>query len=410
MVFSCLSSATIDGMPSGFFGSYKSLREANKAKLLDSIYKFGAMTQVELAELTGLSAGTISTLVRQMADEGELTTSNTIRNGRRATQVELARQEGITIGLTISTRQLTLVILDFTRASLGEHTLPLALGHKPDDTLHRAMRLINETLDNIGAQPDEIKAIGVGLSAPVNFREKTIAVPGILPGWEGTDIVTPLNKVFHVPVFVDNDFNFAALCEARVGVAAGKKNFIYVGSSYSGVGAGIISHGLLMRGVTGMAGEIGHIQVDPLGDICACGNRGCLNTVVNERRLVSLLSITHGSLTLDSLVDKAIEGDPGCRRVISDAAVRIGTVTANLCISVDPELVVVGGTLARAKDVFTAPFAEALRRLLFPNALTPIEVVPARYLETSPARGAAIYALEHLDSTVHSPGFLQGKK
>lgn len=149
-------------MPSGFFGSHKSLREANKAKLLDSLYKFGAMTQVELAELTGLSAGTISTLVRQMADEGELTTSNTIRNGRRATQVELARQEGVSIGLTISTRQLHLVILDFTRASLGEHTLPLAFGHKPDDTLHRAMRLINETLTTIGAQPMKLKLLALG--------------------------------------------------------------------------------------------------------------------------------------------------------------------------------------------------------------------------------------------------------
>lgn len=133
--------------------------------------------------------------------------------------------------------------------------------------------------------------------------------------------------------------------------------------------------------MTGLAGEIGHIQVDPLGAICSCGNRGCLNTIVAENRLVQLLSVTHGNMTMDDLVAQANNGDPGCRRIIADTAVRIGQVAADLCISIDPEVVVVGGKLAMAGEVFTQPFNEALQRLLFPDAVMPITV-----LSSSPER------------------------
>lgn len=137
--------------------------------------------------------------------------------------------------------------------------------------------------------------------------------------------------------------------------------------------------------------------MDPLGSICQCGNRGCLNTVVDEQRLTSLLAVTHGNLTLNDLVAKANEGDPGCRRVIADAAVRIGNVTSTLCISVDPELVVVGGELARAGDVFLEPFRESLQRLLFPDALTPISVLEAKMPKINAALGAGILAMEGVE-------------
>lgn len=192
---------------------------------------------------------------------------------------------------------------------------------------------------------------------------------------------------------VDNDANAAAICEARMGVALGKQNFVYIGTN-DGVGSGIMVNGDIMHGVTGLAGEIGHIQVDPLGSICSCGNRGCLNTIVDEARLVSLLSVTHGNMTMEDLVQTANAGDPGCRRVIADAAVRIGTVASDLCISVDPEMVVVGGSLAMSGDTFIEPFSETLQRLLFPNALTPIQVLAAQYPDSGSALGAAIMVIE----------------
>ena len=248
-------------MATRLFGSQTSLREANRANLLASIHKFGAMTQVELAEVTGLSTATVSTLVHQLVDEDQLETKSTVRNGRRATLVTLARHQGLGVGLWIARRHLTLSIVDFSKSIIAEHTLPLPLGHKADTTLERAMLLINETLSSIDAEASELVGIGVAVAAPVATSDHTIAIPGILPGWDGVDITSPLRTAFNVPVYVDNDANFAAYGESRMGVAAGKRNFVYISAS-DGVGAGIVINGEIMHGVTGLAGEIGHIQVD----------------------------------------------------------------------------------------------------------------------------------------------------
>ena len=104
------------------------------------------MTQIELAEITGLSTGTVSTQVHQLVEEGKLETHNTIRNGRRATLVALSHDQGLGVGLSITRRDLFLVIIDYSKDIIAEHRLPLPPKHKADTTLERAIRLINETL------------------------------------------------------------------------------------------------------------------------------------------------------------------------------------------------------------------------------------------------------------------------
>ncbi|WP_129868957.1 ROK family transcriptional regulator [Bifidobacterium pseudolongum] len=390
-------------------GSQSSLREANRANLLESIHKFGAMTQVELAEIMGVSTATISALVHQLSDEGQLETHGTVRNGRRAQLVTLAHHNGLAAGVHITRRGLRVVLCDDTRSPYMEHHYPLARNHLPDTTLDIAARMIRESLEQMDAGADELLAIGVALGAPVDKRTHMLAVPGLLPSWEDVDIAAAFREMFGVPVLVDNDANMSAFCEARVGVGSGIEDFVYVNAS-DGVGSGIVRGGEVHHGVTGLAGEIGHIQVDPLGAICQCGNRGCLNTVVDEQRLTSLLSVTHGDLTLNDLVLKANEGDPGCRRVIADAAVRIGNVASTLCISVDPELVVVGGELAQAGEVFLDPFREALQRLLFPDALTPIAVLEAKLPKINGALGAGIMAMENVERAALNGGRSQKGK
>lgn len=380
-------------------GSQTALREANRALLFETVRKFGGLTQIELAEATGLSTATVSNLVRQFVDEDVFDTRSTIRSGRRATLVTLRRQLGISIGVFIGKRELSICVMDFSRTVLGSHTLPLALDHKVDSTIERAIILIEETITALGATSNEIVGICLAVEAPVNKSTQQVAIPGILRGWENMELRAPFSSVFQVPVYVQNSAHMGGVAEARLGSARGVENFIYVHAS-DGVGAAAFVNGALLRGVTGLAGEIGHIQVDPLGPICSCGNRGCLNTTVNEARLVSLLNVTHGTMTLDDLIKLANEGDPGCRRIVADVSVRIAEVTAQVCISLDPKMVVVGGKFAETGDLFIEPFQESLRRLLFPDAMSPIDVIPAHFHEASQATGACLFALERSSLSV----------
>lgn len=386
-------------MTARFLGSQSSLREANRETLLKTVRNYGAMTQVELAENTGLSTATVSNLVRQMVDEDIFETKATIRNGRRASLVALTRRQGIGVGVHIERRHLRIVLMDFAKVLLSERQMPLALNHRPDSTIERILVLIKEMVSAIGAAIDEIVGIGLAVGAPLDFRTHSVAIPGILRGWEGMDLTSAFTTAFNVPVTVDNDSNAAAYTEMRIGSATGIDNYVYIHAD-DGVGAGIVVNGRLMRGVTGLAGEIGHVQVDPLGSICSCGNRGCLNTVVDEDRLVSLLSVTHGNMTLEDLVTLAKNGDPGCRRVVSDAALRIGSVAANLCICVDPEIVVLGGILSTTAEVFLDPLRESLHRLLFPDALTPMQVKVAGYPIFNAAMGGALMSIDRADNTI----------
>lgn len=385
---------------SHLFGSQTSLREANRSALLSYIRRFGAITQIELAEATGLSTATVSTLVRQLVKEGRLYTENTIHNGRRATLVALARRKGISVGLKISRHSLDLIFIDYELNIIAERTLLLPKQHIPDVTLERATLLINETLSNINASAKELIAIGVSITAPIDKRTKTIAIPGIMPHWNNFDIISYLQSIFNIPVTLDNDANCCAVWESRAGSVTKTTDFIYINTD-DGAGASIMADGKIWRGVTGMAGEIGHVQVDPLGSICACGNRGCLNTFINEERITSLLRVTHGDLTVEDLVRLANEGDPGCRRIIADTAIRIGTVAAELCTSVDPEIVVIGGLLVQSGSVFVDAFRESLHRLLFPDVLTPIQVVVASNLTNCSALGAALEGIDAAEKIHH---------
>jgi predicted NBD/HSP70 family sugar kinase len=383
-------------------GSQTALREANRALLFETVRKFGGLTQIELSESTGLSTATVSNLVRQFVEEDVFDTRSTIRSGRRATLVTLRRQLGISIGVFIGKRQLSICAMDFSRTVLSSHTLPLALDHKVDSTLERAILLVEETITALGAPTSEIVGICLCVEAPVNKLTQQVAIPGILRGWENKELRASFSSIFNVPVYVQNSAHMGGLAEARLGSARGVENFIYVHAS-DGVGAGAFVNGTLLRGVTGLAGEIGHVQVDPLGPICSCGNRGCLNTTVNEERLVSLLNVTHGTMTLDDLIKLANDGDPGCRRIVTDVSVRIAEVTAGLCIALDPKLVVVGGKFAETGDLFIEPFQESLRRLLFPDAMTPIDVLRAQYPDGNQAIGSALFALEKSSLAVSFP-------
>ncbi|OFQ99331.1 ROK family transcriptional regulator [Alloscardovia sp. HMSC034E08] len=374
-------------------GSQSSLREANKALLSDAITKYGAMTQVELAENTGLSTATVSILVRQLVDDGLFTTTDTVRSGRRATLVSIARKMGIGVGVAIERHSLSICVTDFSLTVLAEHSMPLAFGHKPDSTLIQAARLIHETIDSIGAQIDEIASIMVAIAAPVDWKHQQIGVRRILPDWDDIDVVAHFKNSFHCAIFIDNDANAAAIAEHKQGVAANLSNFLYVHAG-DGVGSAMFINNDIYRGSMGLAGEIGHVQVDPFGDICVCGNRGCLDTVVSEQRLTQVLSFTHGSITLDDLIQGALNSDAGCRRVISDAAVRIGTVVAQTCISMDPQSIVVGGTLTKARDIFLEPLQQSVQRLLFPDAVAPIRIISSDNPENNVALGAALASIE----------------
>lgn len=341
-------------------GSQSSLREANTARVIEAVRKYGQITQVELSAATGLSQASISNIVKRMVREDVLQVESTIRSGRRAQLVSLVQRAGLIAGIHIARRAVTVAISDLSLEIQAKISLPLPVNHRPDTTLDRTSILTAELLERMGTSGDSLQAVGVTVPAPIDPETTEVSTPGLLPGWEDIDIAGVLYRRLHRPVIVDNDANGALLAEVRLGNLRGIDDALFVRSSYA-TGAAILVGGRLHRGKRGVAGEIGHMQVEPAGLICACGGRGCLNTVVGADVLVESLRLTRGPMSLSDVVNLAIEGDPGCRQVISDAADMVGNVLANVAVLYEPEKIIVGGELSKPGELFLSPIRDALK-------------------------------------------------
>ncbi|WP_265520746.1 ROK family transcriptional regulator [Oerskovia flava] len=357
-------------------GSQSSLREANRTLIVETIKQYGGLTQVELVGATGLSPATVSTIVKELLGAGVVDTQTTTRSGRRAQMVTLARQVGLAAGIQIGHRHLRIALGDFAHDVVAEQTLPLPHEHRADTSLDRAVLLLVGMLERVGASLDEVVGVGVALPAPVDTATGMISVRGVMRGWDDVHVGTVLAKRIARPVYVDNDANLGALAEVTLGVGREHRDLVYVRASY-GTGAGIVINGQVHRGIAGTAGEIGHVQVEPQGDICRCGSRGCLDTVVGAPALLDPLRASHGTLALRDVVQRANAGDPGCSRVVADAGAAIGRVVAGLGMAINPQCVVVGGELAETGGTLIDPLRAAVLRGVLPNEIAPLTVVPS---------------------------------
>ncbi len=376
-------------------GSQSSLREANRARLVESLKRHGRLTQIELAGSTGLSPATVSNIVKELTASGILHTSFTSRSGRRATLVSLAREVGLVAGVHFSTRTLRIAIADATRTIVTETTIPLAPGHRHDAELDRLSILLSDMMETLGGTMSDLLAVGIALPAPIDPRSGMVSTPGLLPGWEGIDVAESLSARIARPAFVDSEANLGGLAEAREGNgrSASSSVFIRVGHTIS---AGLIVGGDLFRGVSGKTGQIGHVTIDENGPICRCSNRGCLEMFAAGPALLALFPENEGMQRLGDLLTAADDGVAGALRVIADAGRHIGIAAASLCNLFDPELIVVGGELARAGEILMAPMRHALQRSALAASGGLPEIVAASFGEWAEARGAIAMALDHV--------------
>lgn len=359
--------------------------------MLSVIRQYGAMTQVEIAGLSGLSAATVSNMVGELARAGAVAVSPSIRNGRRAVLVSLASGGGLLAGITFGDREVKVAVASSTREILGQQRLPLQADHVADDGMERAAQLLIDLVDVVGGRLTDIDAVGLGLPAPVDTVTGQVGSEDVLPGWRGVNVAEAMENRLKLPVTLDNTANLGALGELRSGSLQGVRHGCYISVSY-GVGAGIVIDGQIFRGSAGTAGEIGHLAIDANGPICRCGNRGCLETFVGAQAIVNLLAGSHGPLRLRDVMTRAIEGDSGCRRVLVDAGHHLGMAVAGLVNLINPEVVVLGGPMARVGSLVLPPMREAIDRCAIPSAAATVDLRLGELGEDADVMGALAVA------------------
>ncbi len=378
-------------------GSQTSLREANRARIVNAIKRHGGLTQIELAGATGLSPATVSNIVKELSSSGVLNTSQSIRSGRRAQHVTLAHALGLVVGVHVSTRHMRIALADVAHTVVAEHHMPLAKDHRADNELDKVSLLLTDMLESVDARRDEVLAVGVAVPAPIDQATHTVARLGMMRGWDGVPIAESLERRVKRPVFVDNSANLTALAESRLGSGRGVRNSVTLDIADT-IGAGLTLNGALYRGSHGIAGEFGHMVVRENGPLCRCGNRGCLEAIAGGPAILDELRDHLGSLKLGDVVAQAKAGDARCIRAIGDAGRHVGEATANLCNLFDPELVVVDGELARAGELLLGPLRHAVERSIIGGADVAPEIVEGQLGNRAATLGAVVYAADRANA------------
>ncbi|HEY7074279.1 MAG TPA: ROK family protein [Solirubrobacteraceae bacterium] len=370
-------------------GSLEDLRERNRLRIVDALRRHGPATRADLASLTGLSRTTVGSLVDALQGNGLVVESSAeaAGPGRPAGLLRLDAAAGLALGVDFGHRHLRVAVADLSATVLAERSRELDVDAAASTALDAATELCEEVLAAAGAERSRVIAAGMGLPGPIDRRTGTVGSSVILSDWAGLQPAQELSRRLGVAVEVDNDANLGALAELLFGAGQGLRHLVYVKVS-SGIGAGLIIDGRLHRGATGIAGELGHVQVRDDGAVCRCGSRGCLETIAGAGALLALMRPAHGErLRTRDMLDLVAAGDPGAARVFDDAGRAIGRALGDLCNCLNPAAVIVGGDLGAAGPLLDGVRA-AVDRFAQPRAARAVAVLPARLGERAELLGA----------------------
>jgi predicted NBD/HSP70 family sugar kinase len=348
-------------------------------------------SRADLVRLTGLSRTTVTAVVDDLQAQGfvvEQASNGSPERavGRPPTLLRLNANAGAAIGIAIGHRTARVGIADLSASVLAEHQLEI---ESPLVGLEEAPSLVEAARKASGVPPERIIGAGVALAGPIDVRTGAPRTPSLLrlpPLQENPQDI--LQRRLKMPVKVDNDANLEAVAEHAFGAGRGVDDLVYV-SVGQGIGGAIVLSGELHHGASGLAGELGHIQVVANGALCRCGNRGCLGTVAGLGPLLDALRTTHGSdLDVNDLLALLAASDPGVRRVVNDAGDAIGCVLADIASIVNPSRIVIGGPLARAGDALLVNIRNAIERRAQPSAAEDVSVVEAELGDRAGVLGA----------------------
>lgn len=264
----------------------------------------------------------------------------------------------------------------------------------PEVMVDRMAAAIQDILTAQGIAESQLLGIGVGAPGPLNTKEGKIAEPPNLRGWWNFPIVDSLKRYFSLPIRLENDATAAALAEKWLGAAKDAEHFVFITIS-TGIGAGIYSHGKLITGASGNAGDVGHIVVDPSVGTCVCGQKGCWEFVASGTAVARQASELLGrEVSSKEAFDLAAAGQPVIQELVAKVFENIGVGCVTLINTFDPEKLVIGGGVSQVGD----PLFNAVRDYVSKYALNPsgrqTPIVPAALHQDAGLIGAA--ALIHI--------------
>jgi glucokinase-like ROK family protein len=377
-------------------GDQALVRQINLAVIMHHLREHAPTSRAALAEMTGLNKTTVSSLVRELIDRqfvrevGYEPPGGGRSAGRLAMLLTLNPAAGYIISAEIGVDFLLVICTNFAPEVIWRQKEDIHPEMGQQYIIERLLALLRQAMDAGCESCHTLLGVAVGVPGLVDQTTGTLLFAPNLR-WENLPLRAQLSQFVDAPVIVDNEANLAALGEHYFGAARGYDEVLYI-SAGVGLGGGIVHGGRVFGGVSGVGAEFGHMTMDPEGELCNCGNRGCWETQVSQRALfrylrrgigqgrASLLNdLTGGNpaaLTVPEVVEAARAGDRLALEALDVVGHHLGIGVASLVNALNPELVVFGGALSLAAD-FLMPVVEvelARRALLWNRQATRVVI------------------------------------
>jgi len=389
--------------------SVHNVKNTNKHAVLDLIrFTPGGISRVEIARTLDLSRAAVTSIVSDLLETATIreAESRIGQSGRPPIVLEINPARGYVVGVDFGATHLSLLLANMGAQVLDDLEVDLEISRGPQECLAEADRLLRGLLHRAGLSLDQVLAIGVGVPGPIVAEAGMVLSPPIMPGWDRYPIRDTLEARWGCQVPLNNDAEMGALGEWAAGSGRGERNLAYIKVG-TGIGAGLLLEGKIYRGITGSAGEIGHLTIDENGPVCACGNQGCLEALASGRAIAqqvqkairdgkrTQLSDHQPSETINAreVAAAARRGDLLAQQVISRAGMQIGIALAGMVNLFNPGLIVVGGGVAQIGDLFLEPMRQAVQKRSLPASARVVRISAAVLGRRSSSMGAVIQAL-----------------
>lgn len=364
-----------------------------------------SLTRGEVIALTGLSRSTVNQRMEALTAANLLTPVGAARStgGRRPSRFAFNAGGWRLLVAHIGASGLRAALCDLAGTIAAERSAAINVAAGPGPVLGQVESFFDEFLADTPATATPVAGIGISVPGPVEFASGRVISPPIMPGWDGYDIPGHFAR-FAAPVLVDNDVNAMALGEQRVHYPHARDLLMIKVST--GVGAGLIHGGQVIRGAQGCAGDIGHITVTPAGadgPACRCGRTGCAEAYAGGWALLRDMHAQHRQVeNLAAFVDLVRGGDPLATSLARRASGILGDLIASAVNLLNPSYVIIGGVLSRAEEIMLAGIRQAIYNHCTPLATKSIQINPGRL---EPHAGITGVALMCADYALAAAGF-----
>lgn len=320
------------------------IRNLNRRIILENIILHKNISRAELSKITGLNKATISTQINSLLEEElifekELDKSN---GGRKPILLSLDKEAGFSIGVEIDTSRIFFLATDLSGKVLDQMDVNLA-----EPSFERIKNILISTILSMVASQGKTKhglvGICIGVQGIVDNEQRIVFTPR--HQWKNVDLKKPLEEIFQVQVHVDNNANLCAFAELVY--SHDTTNLLCI-STYSGIGLGIVINKEIYRGMSGFAGEIGHMIIQPNGRQCPCGNSGCWEQYASEKSFWRDLKDLKGAdhCTIDDLKTLIKNEDPATLAQLSNLTSYLGMGINNIINIFNPESIIINSELS----------------------------------------------------------------